>query len=363
MRDLTQVAIIGAGPAGLSAALEIAKRGGQVTVFDENARPGGQLFKQIHKFFGSEYHGAGIRGVNLGEQLLQSCIENKVNIMLDSAVFGIFPNKEVGVASNGRCSSFRAEKILIATGATERPINFPGWTLPGVMGAGAAQTMMNIHRVLPGKKVLMIGSGNVGLVVSYQILQAGGEVVAIVEALPKVNGYMVHANKVMRNGVPIYTSHTIKEAFGDGRVEKAVIVEVDSGFSPVPGSEKTFEADTVCLAVGLNPSVELARLAGCRLVHIPRMGGFVPSHNEEMMTSVPGVYVAGDIAGIEEASTAMEEGRLAGISIAYSLDLMSEAEYAESKRVINERIEELRSGPHGKVRREGKQSILRGYQQ
>ena len=114
----------------------------------------------------------------------------------------------------------------------------------------------------------------------------------------------------MRNGVPVYTSHTIKEALGDGCVEKAVIVEVDSSFSPVPGSEKTFEADTICLAVGLNPSVELARLAGCRLVHVPRMGGFVPAHNEEMMTSIPGVYVAGDISGIEEASAAMEKDGL-----------------------------------------------------
>ena len=124
MSHLTQVAVIGAGPAGLSSALEVAKRGGQVTVFDENARPGGQLFKQIHKFFGSRYHGAGIRGIDLGEQLLQSCIENKVNIMLDSVAFGIFPDKEIGIVSNGRCSSYKAEKILIATGATERPLNF-----------------------------------------------------------------------------------------------------------------------------------------------------------------------------------------------------------------------------------------------
>lgn len=361
MKKETQAAIVGAGPAGLSAALELARLGAEVCVFDENARPGGQLFKQIHKFFGSKPHGAGTRGVKLGEQLLADCREAGVQIYLDHTVFGLFPDKSLGIAHEGKSWLVGAEQVLLATGATERPLVFPGWTLPGVMGAGAAQTMININRVLPGKRILVVGSGNVGLVISYQLLQAGAQVVGIVEAQPKINGYMVHANKVMRAGVPVYTCHTIQKAEGDGQVERAVIVEVGPDFAEKPGTEKTLEVDTICLAVGLNPSVELARLAGCDLTYLPRLGGFLPVHDHRMRTTVPGVYVAGDVSGIEEASTAMEEGRLAGISMAAELGLLPQEEYLRRKEEIEIRIGELRSGPHGEVRRQAKEELNRRY--
>lgn len=362
MNDLTQVAIIGAGPAGLSAALEIGKRGGKVMVFDENDRPGGQLFKQIHKFFGSSQHGAGIRGFRLGEQLLSECRENGVEIFLDTVVYGLFPDNELGVVRQDKSRTVKAEKIIVATGAGEKPLKFPGWTLPGVMGAGAAQTMININRVLPGKKFLMVGSGNVGLVVSYQILQAGGDVAAVVEALPKVAGYVVHANKIERRGVPFYTAHTIKEVRGQDQVEEAVIVRVGPDFKPIDGTEMTMDVDTVCLAVGLTPATELLRMADCKFIHVPQIGGWVPLHNEDMQTTNADIYVAGDISGIEEASTAMEEGRLAGVSIAASLGLMGSEEASRTKAEISHRINELRDGLHGKTRRESKEKILRGYQ-
>lgn len=361
MRRNVQAAIIGAGPAGLSAALELARYHANVCIFDENTRPGGQLFKQIHKFFGSKHHGAGNRGFRLGEQLLADCREAGVEICLDHVVFGFFPNRELGVANGTRSFTVKADKVLIATGATERPLLFPGWTLPGVMGAGAAQTMININRVTPGERVLMIGSGNVGLVVSYQLLQAGAQVVGIVEALPKVNGYMVHANKVVRAGVPIYTSHTIQCAQGNDQVERAVIVEIGSDFQEIPGTEKVLDVDTICLAVGLNPSVELARLAGCQLIYLPKMGGHLPVHDDRMRTTVPGVFVAGDVSGIEEASTAMEEGRLAGIGMARELGLLSEGDYLRRQSEIQKRIQELRSGPHGQVRQASKEEIIRRY--
>lgn len=358
----TQAAIVGAGPAGLSAALEIAKVGGRVTVFDENDRPGGQLFKQIHKFFGSNHHGAGVRGFRLGQNLLKECQEYGVEICLDTVVYGVFPDNELGIVKDNRSHTVKADKILVATGAGEKPLSFPGWDLPGVMGAGAAQTMININRVLPGKRFVMIGSGNVGLVVSYQILQGGGDVAAIVEALPKVNGYQVHANKVMRKGVRIYTSHTIVEAKGDGCVEEVVIAEIGKDFVPVPGTQQTLSADTVCLAVGLTPSVELLKMAGTELMHVPKMGGYVPVHNCHMQSTDPDIYVAGDVAGIEEASTAMEEGRIAGISMSAALGLISEALAEEQISKIKERIKELRSGTHGEVRRNSKREILRGYE-
>lgn len=363
MKYNTQVAIIGAGPAGLSAALEIAKCGGKVIIVDENDRPGGQLFKQLHKFFGSGHHGAGTRGFHLGKQLLSDCIENGVEIFLDTVAYGLFPNNEIGIVKENTSHEIKADKVLVAAGACEKPLAFPGWTLPGVMGAGAAQTMININRVLPGKKFLMVGSGNVGLVVSYQILQAGGEIVAMVEALPHVNGFEVHANKLKRQGVKIYTSHTIKEARGKDEVEEVVIAQIDSKFQPIEGTDVVLGVDTVCLAVGLTPAIELLKMSDCKLTHSPKLGGFVPIHDENMRTTNPDIYIAGDVSGIEEASTAMEEGRLAGISIATSLGLIDNEKAARMKSEIKGRITDLRSGPHGAVIKESKDHIMRRYEE
>ena len=187
-----ETVVVGAGPAGLSAAYEIAQAGGQVAVFDENDKLGGQLFKQIHKFFGSSRHGAGVRGYKIGQKLLKDCEDAGVEIHLNATVFGIFPENELGVIIDGESHRVKAKRILIATGATEKTLAFDGWDKPGVMGAGAFQTMMNLNHVLPGEKVVMIGSGNVGLVVAYQILQAGGKVEALIEAAPRINGYSVH---------------------------------------------------------------------------------------------------------------------------------------------------------------------------
>jgi len=117
------------------------------------------------------------------------------------------------------------------------------------MSSGAAQTLINIERVIPGERILMIGSGNVGLIVGYQLLQAGADVVAIIEAAPSITGYLVHAGKVMRAGVPIYTGHTIKEVRGSKSVEEAVIIALDKKWNPIEGTEKTVPADTVCISV------------------------------------------------------------------------------------------------------------------
>ncbi len=353
----TEVAVVGGGPAGLSAAIEAASAGAGVTLIDENQRPGGQLFKQIHKFFGSKEHSAGVRGIDIGTQLLQQVEATGVEVMLDSVVWGIFDDHVLGVIRNGRNLLLKAEKVILATGATENALAFPGWTLSGVMGAGAIQTLVNVQRVLPGRRILMVGSGNVGLIVSYQLLQAGAEVVGIVEAAPNVGGYGVHASKVRRQGVPIWTSTTVKEAQGTEKVERAVLVALDDKWQPIPGTDREIEVDVICLSCGLSPLAELARLAGCEFQYIPALGGHMPLHDYDMETSVKGLYVAGDVAGIEEASTAMEEGRLAGVAVAESLGYLSSPEAREKKQAINRRLDELREGPFGCARREAKEQL------
>ena len=336
--------IVGAGPAGLSAAIEAAKRGMQVAVFDENAKPGGQLFKQIHKFFGSKEHKAKIRGFVIGQQLLEEAQKLGVSVILNATVIGLYAEKELVVRIGEEIHHYKGDAVLVATGAAENMVTFDGWTLPGVIGAGAAQTMMNLHGIRPGKKILMLGSGNVGLVVSYQLLQAGCEVVALVDAAPRVGGYGVHAAKIARCGVPFYLSHTIQKAEGTDHVTGVTIAEVDSHFQFIPGTEKHFEVDTICLAVGLSPMSQLLKMAGCKMEDNPKRGGQVPICDAYGETSVPGIFAAGDVSGIEEASSAMIEGRIAGIAAAARLGYLSEEECQKEVAAQEAALDGLRQG-------------------
>ncbi|MFQ6099294.1 MAG: NAD(P)/FAD-dependent oxidoreductase, partial [Armatimonadota bacterium] len=202
--------------------------------------------------------------------------------------------------------------------------------------------------------------GNVGLIVAFQCLQAGAQVAAVVEARQRVGGYHVHADKLRRAGVPILLRHTVCEALGNDRVREAVICEVDENWRPLSGTRRTLQVDCVCLAVGLSPLCELAEMAGCRLAWVPQLGGHVPAHDEDMQTSVEGIYVAGDVAGVEEANTAMDEGRLAAIAIAESLGRLDVAAAAGAKESVRQRLRVLRLGPFGEPRARGKEKLALG---
>jgi NADPH-dependent 2,4-dienoyl-CoA reductase/sulfur reductase-like enzyme/Fe-S-cluster-containing hydrogenase component 2 len=322
--------VIGAGPAGLSAATEAASHGLRVAVFDENARPGGQLFKQIHKFFGSKEHKAKIRGYDIGRELLKEAESLGVEVFLNAPVIGLYAEKEVVARHADGVRHYKGDTVIVATGASENMLTFEGWTLPGVMGAGAAQTMMNINRVTPGERVLMLGSGNVGLVVGYQLIQAGCELVAIIDAAPRVGGYGVHAAKVARTGVPFYLSHTVVRAEGTDRVTGVTIGEVDASWQIIAGSEKHFDVDTICIAVGLSPSTQLLKMAGADMAEPAAGAGFLPVCSATGETSISGLYASGDVSGIEEASSAMIEGRISGVAAAGKLGF-ADAETVETR--------------------------------
>lgn len=356
----TEVCIIGAGPAGLAASIEAAKCGAQVTLIDENLKAGGQLFKQIHKFFGSREHHAGIRGYDIGENMLKEALDLGVDIHLRTVAYGIFKDNIIGINSIDKEQNglIDAKKIIIACGAIENALPFPGWTLPGVMGGGAAQTMMNLYGLKPGNKVVMIGSGNVGLIVSYQLMQAGCKVVALVEAANKISGYHVHARKLLRAGVPIYLSSTVKKAIGKTCVEGAIITGLDEYFKAIDGTEIEVDTDTICIATGLTPLSELAWMSGCEFTFSKGLGGFVPIHDDNMKTTNSNIYVAGDISGIEEASSAMEEGRIAGAATAAALGKITENELIYKKDEFGSRLSDLRQGPFGEVRKQCKTDLI-----
>ena len=350
-----EVAIVGGGPAGLSAAQTLLEHGVRPVVLDENPHPGGQLIKQTHKFFGSRAERAGTRGVTIAQELV-SQVRGEVEFLSQAQALGVYEDegRRVLVAAwEGRLCLIDAPYLIAATGAEERFLVFPGNHLPGVYGAGAVQTLMNVYGIKPGERALMVGAGNVGLIVSYQLLQAGVEVAAVVEAMPEIGGYHVHAAKIRRLRVPILTRHTVIRALGEKRVEGAVIAQVDEEFKPIPGTERELEVDLLCLAVGLSPSTRLVEQVGARMAYVSELGGRVPLHDERMGTSVPGIYVAGDCAGIGEASTAMLEGRIAALSVLERLGVGVGGEREEALRALDR----LRAGPFGERPRRGKERL------
>jgi sarcosine oxidase, subunit alpha len=364
---LVDVLVVGAGPAGLCASIEAAKQGATVLLVDENLCVGGQLIKQTHKFFGSQNEKAGTRGISISDDLKKEVEDfektGKIHVMLNSTVIGYYEGEKnlhkFMVVKREDYDSFLIEinckTAILACGAMENMLLFPGNDLPGVYGAGAVQTLMNVFGVKPGKKVLMVGAGNVGLIVSYQLLQAGISVDRVVEAAPFIGGYHVHAAKLRRCGVPIYTSYSIKEVYGKDCVEGAIVVKLDKNWNPVSGSEEKVTCDTVCLAVGLTPSTRLLSQIGVKMDFIGEAGGYVAVHDNFMQTTNKGVFVAGDSSGIEEASTAMIEGKIAGVSAAILLGYNKDAKKLQKKYLDD--LEKLRAGPFGEKARVAKNKI------
>ncbi len=356
----TQIAIIGGGPAGLRAALAAAQTGAKVLLLDNSDHLGGQLIKQTHMFFGSQQQFAGSRGIDIATRLATELRQfENVQIMLETTVLGIYEDGVLLAEQDDKVRKIKAERIIVAIGASERMLAFPNNDLPGVYGAGAAQTLMNVHGVRPGHRVLMVGAGNIGLIVTYQMLQAGVQVVGIVEAAPTIGGYLVHAAKVRRAGVPIYTSHTVKEAYGDGAVEGAIIWQLDEKWAPIPGTEQDLAIDVICLAVGLSPLSDLLWQAGCQMTYVPQLGGSVAVRNSLLCTTNQQIYIAGDVAGVEEASSAMVEGQVAGLGAALSLGLGGEQAHAMLADARGQ-LAALRSGPVGEKIRAGLSLVEKG---
>lgn len=334
MPESIDLVIVGAGPAGLTAAAEAADLGLPVTLIDVFPRPGGQYFKQTPvELFSPAPAGSGALDEH-ARSLFERASRPGVQVISDTAVWGIFPEEDgCLVCLYGPAGAPRrllAKKVILAPGAHDLPAPFPGWTLPGVLTAGAALNLVKHQRLLPGRRILLSGTGPLQLVLARHLLDAGAEVVAVLDANPFPWRGWRHARAVwgqwerlgegwaawrtMRKaGTPLRWSCLVRRAEGDGQVERAVIGPVEGG------APKTLAVDTICLGHGFTPSVQLARQAGCEHHYDPDQRAYLPVRDGWLQTTQEGIFVAGDGAGIGGKDVAQWEGRLAALAAAIQL--------------------------------------------
>jgi len=359
VRQKTSLVIIGAGPAGLCAAVAAANQGARVLVIDENPQPGGQIYRQLPETFQIEAPGKLGRDYADGRALLNQAAQfsDAITIWNDALVWGVFDSRQLAVARGDDLVLIDARAIVVAPGAYERPVPVPGWTLPGVMTAGGAQGLLKSQRVRPGQRVLLAGSGPLQLVVADQMLAAGMDVVAVVESassrstwryLPEllsrpglVKQGLGYLYRLKRAGVPMLRSHVLEAIEGDRQAQKAILGKVDPRGVPIPGDKKIFDADTVCIGYGLIPSTWLTHMLGCRHIYHTLVGGWVPDCDENMQTDRSGVFVAGDGAGIAGVLVARLEGKLAGLYASACAGVISTRRAREAARPIHRELASL----------------------
>jgi D-hydroxyproline dehydrogenase subunit alpha len=336
----TDLAVVGAGPAGLAAAIAAAKAGVRVTLVDEYARPGGQYLKGAH-------HSAGLPRAlateRKGHALLDQLSGLDIELRTETLVWGI-EGLRLALAHSGALDWLEADAVIVATGARELVVPFPGWTLPGVMTLGAAQVLAKEHGVAPGKRVLLAGTGPLLLPAVNQLTTLGAQVVAILEAT-RPGGWVAHApalwgnwdrlregwyylNRLRQAKAPYRFGRTVIRAIGENELRAVIVARLDRQGRPIPGSEETVPVDTLCLGFGFLPNVELTQLAGCAHEYDATRGGWAPRMNEQMETSQAGLFAAGEAAGVAGASAAMSEGRIAGLAAAHRLGYVRQEELA-----------------------------------
>ncbi len=355
--DSRPLVVVGAGISGTAAAIEAARAGVRVTLIDENPLSASMVGLNVPQFFGLRStdalrdKAAMLERVTNSNEALKEAEAAGVEVLLGTCVWGAFANTETSRVLDGPQLALADEesswlvkydRLIVAAGSRDLGIGFAGWDLAGVMGANGVHSLVNQYDALQSRRMVVLGSGNLGLSTAKMALDKGIDVAAVVDVSASIRGDEIIASSLRSAGVAFYTSHTVRKAVGsDGELDSVVLVEIDDDCKPVAGTEKTIYADSVCLAIGLVPNLELLSLLGCDLSFRSELGGYVPDHDERMRSSVDTVFVAGDAAGFNDGMVlnteiARNQGRIAGIAAAKSLGAIAEEEAIR-------RIDELRA--------------------
>jgi NADPH-dependent 2,4-dienoyl-CoA reductase/sulfur reductase-like enzyme len=271
------LAIIGAGPAGLAAAVE-AKRLGikDLVVFERDERPGGILRQCIHAGFGLEKFNEELTGPEYANRYIKMAESWRIDISLDTTVLNIDKNRALTVVSEqGGLRQVDCKSVILAMGCRERPrgaLGIPGTRPAGVFTAGHAQRLINVEGYMPGRTVVILGSGDIGLIMARRLALEGAQVKAVAEILPYPSGLIRNVVQCLNDfAIPLLLRHTVAEIHGDKRVEGVTLVQVDDRWNPVEGTAQCIECDTLLLSVGLIPENELSKAAGVTID--PKTGG------------------------------------------------------------------------------------------
>jgi len=314
-----EVAVIGGGAAGLAAAIRAKETGAEkIIILDRNSELGGILPQCIHTGFGLHHFRENLTGPEYIARFIERARSLKVGCKLDTMVLRVTPEKDVvAVNSLDGLMTLKSRAIVLAMGCRERPrgaLGIPGTRPAGIFTAGTAQRLMDIEGYLPGKRIVILGSGDVGLIMARRFAMEGAKVEAVVEIMPYPGGLSRNLVQCLEDfQIPLLLKHTVTFIHGAERVEAVTLTRADESGSSISGTERTIPCDTLILSVGLIPENELSEAAG--IVLDPATGG--PAVNERMETSIPGIFACGNVVHVHDlVDYVTEVGELAGESAA-----------------------------------------------
>lgn len=332
--------VVGAGPAGVAAAVAAAKAGIRTLLVDENPIGGDLVALDVPLHFGRRANAAVQNKQRMIERIVESdpglaeAFELGVDVQLGLGVWAAYVNGEtvhslprpmLGLADDRRSWMVSFDRLIVAAGARDLGLAFEGWEKPGVMGVQAAWSLLTRYSALDARRLLILGSGAAGLGIASAAIDRGLDIAGIVEvdAAPRDPERLQRLSQ-SRGNIPLYTGHAVRAAKGGLEVEAALLTAVGSKGDPIAGSDRLVPCDTIVLALGAVPNIELLDILGCKLEFRSELGGHVPLVDATGQTSVPGVYAVGDCAGthdekLSDAARAVSEGRRAGLAAAISL--------------------------------------------
>lgn len=303
MKQLSvDVAVIGGGPAGLAAALSAKAEGAQkIMIIERNHELGGILQQCIHHGFGLHRFKAELTGPEYAQRFINELDDTDIETLLETMVLEITPERKIyAVNSEQGMMEISAKAIVLAMGCRERTrgaLQIPGSRPAGVFSAGTAQRFVNIEGYMPGKRAVILGSGDIGLIMARRFTLEGAKVEAVVEVLPYAAGLTRNVVQCLEDfDIPLYLKSTVIHIHGKDRVEAVTIAEVDDAWNPIPGTERVIECDTLLLSVGLVPENELSSHAGVKLDPVTN-GAYV---NEHLMTTIPGIFACGNVLHVHD---------------------------------------------------------------